>query len=365
MGLFGKKKEVNKEEEKYTGHVGACSEKQLEVLNQLKQYIIDENLTTSDRFDDYYLLRFCRARQFKIEDVKIMFANFIKWRIENDVDNAFINYELPNIPEVQKVYKYGNHGTDREGRPFYIDFPCTAAPIENLTKIASTEELKRNYIRDYEYLLHVKLPACSAAAGRRIDTSFSLIDLNGLSMGMFKEKSREFLKIPMGITQDNYPEIMQGLYIVNAPFVFKAIWAIVKGFLAEETKKKIKILGGKFHKELFKVVDPSNVPAILGGDCKCEEYGGDCMTSDKGPWHTYPGDKYGEMYKMQLRGEKIYCPVPAPTPAMPTPGAGYPVPEPAPAISAPAPVPVSAPAPVPMPTPVPAPTQAVSIGSNS
>lgn len=39
-------------------------------------------------YDDYYLLRFCRARKFNLDAIKLMFNNFVEWRKENDVDNV-------------------------------------------------------------------------------------------------------------------------------------------------------------------------------------------------------------------------------------------------------------------------------------
>jgi hypothetical protein len=38
-------------------------------------------------YDDYYLLRFLRARKFNMDNTKLMFNNFLTWRKENDVDN--------------------------------------------------------------------------------------------------------------------------------------------------------------------------------------------------------------------------------------------------------------------------------------
>eukprot|EP00344_Euplotes_crassus_P004294 CAMPEP_0196998340 /NCGR_PEP_ID=MMETSP1380-20130617/3755_1 /TAXON_ID=5936 /ORGANISM="Euplotes crassus, Strain CT5" /LENGTH=277 /DNA_ID=CAMNT_0042414881 /DNA_START=1 /DNA_END=834 /DNA_ORIENTATION=- len=277
MGLFGKKKkkEESKEEQKFTGKVGCLSESQEDCLNQLKQHIADNQLTTSDRYTDHYLLRFCRARSFKVKEVKKMFEEFIKWREENEVEYAFLRYDLSNIPKVREIHQAGYHGTDREGRPFYIDRPCTAHPIEDLLKIADIAELSRNYIRDYEFLIHVKMPACSAAAGKKIDSILSVIDVKGISMGMFKQKSRDTLNIPVGITQNYYPEIMHKMIIINAPLVFKAIWAVVKTFLAKETLAKIQIIGTKYQDKLFECVDPDNVPAAIGGNCTCADRGGD------------------------------------------------------------------------------------------
>mmetsp|Transcript_6239 Transcript_6239/g.5361 ORF Transcript_6239/g.5361 Transcript_6239/m.5361 type:complete len:205 (-) Transcript_6239:315-929(-) len=204
-----------------------------------------------------------------------MFKDFIEWRKENQVDHAFINYEVSNIPEVKTIYKAGYHGTDREGRPFYIDCPCTAAPAEKIFSITDSEELTRNYIRQYEWLLHVRFPSCSNASKTKIDKIFSIVDLNGLTMDMFKEKNREYVKLRLGLGQNNYPETMHSLFVINSPFIFKAIWAILKAFVAERTKKKIKILGSKYQKELFEVVDPDNIPKQFGGNCTCEERGGD------------------------------------------------------------------------------------------
>ena len=63
------------------------SEEQAELLAQFKAWIKKTEITNDERYDDRYLLRFLRARQFKLEKVKEMFQNFIKWRIEYDTDN--------------------------------------------------------------------------------------------------------------------------------------------------------------------------------------------------------------------------------------------------------------------------------------
>ena len=44
-------------------------------------------MTSDPTYDDYYFLRFLRARKFDMDKTKLMFNNFIEWRKENDVDN--------------------------------------------------------------------------------------------------------------------------------------------------------------------------------------------------------------------------------------------------------------------------------------
>ena len=47
------------------------------------------------------------------------------------------------------------------------------------------------------------------------------------------------------------------MYIVNAPFLFSGIWAIVKPWLDEKTRNKIHIKGSGYQKELLEAVKKS------------------------------------------------------------------------------------------------------------
>ena len=44
------------------------------------------------------------------------------------------------------------------------------------------------------------------------------------------------------------------MFIVNAPMMFSAVWAMVKIWLDEKTKNKITILGSGYKEELLKFV---------------------------------------------------------------------------------------------------------------
>ena len=68
-------------------------------MEEFKKYIKDNNLTDHPQYDDYYLLRFLRARKFDMDKTKLMFNNFLEWRRENDVDNIIDVSEIPIIPK--------------------------------------------------------------------------------------------------------------------------------------------------------------------------------------------------------------------------------------------------------------------------
>jgi len=44
------------------------------------------------------------------------------------------------------------------------------------------------------------------------------------------------------------------MFIVNAPMLFSGIWQIVKPWIDEKTRNKIKIIGSSFQKELLEQV---------------------------------------------------------------------------------------------------------------
>jgi hypothetical protein len=76
------------------------SEEQTAALHVFKQYIRENNLTSDPTYDDYYLLRFLRARKFDMDKTKLMFNNFLDWRKENDVDNIL---EVRTVPITEEI----------------------------------------------------------------------------------------------------------------------------------------------------------------------------------------------------------------------------------------------------------------------
>jgi hypothetical protein len=144
----------------------------------------------------------------------------------------------------------------------------------------------KHYIQAYELFIKLKLPACSAVKGYRVEQGLNILDLNGGSMRILSKRVYALIQLASKIGQDYYPEIMGQMFILNAPMLFTGVWAIVKGFLDERTRNKIQIKGGKYQKELLELVEPENLPDFLGGACTCSEYGG-CMKSMLGPWNDF------------------------------------------------------------------------------
>ena len=61
--------------------------------------------------------------------------------------------------------------------------------------------------------------------------------------------------------------------------LFSGIWAMIKPWLDDKTKAKIKIIGSSYEKELLEEVDAENLPDFLGGKSTTS------ISSNIGPWN--------------------------------------------------------------------------------
>lgn len=55
--------------QEFTGFINSLSSEMIEVLDELRAYV------NNSKYDDKFLLRFCRARKFVIEKIKVMWDN--------------------------------------------------------------------------------------------------------------------------------------------------------------------------------------------------------------------------------------------------------------------------------------------------
>lgn len=175
--------------------------------------------------------------------------------------------------------------------------------IDELLDKIDKEELYTYHVQEYEKLIHHRLPACSKAFNTKIEQTFSVLDVKGFSMSKLSKRSRDVIKLAISIGQDNYPEIMFKMLIINAPLMFRGAWSVIGPFIDKKTKDKITILGSKYQKDLFEYVDPENVPEFMGGTCTYSDEEGGWHLSDKGPWQEYPGDEFYEVQAKQLQNE--------------------------------------------------------------
>ncbi|XP_069070736.1 SEC14-like protein 2 isoform X1 [Pleurodeles waltl] len=263
-----------------SGRVGDLSPKQAEALAKFRENIKDVLPRLPDQ-DDYYLLRWLRARTFNLQKAEAMLRKHVEFRKHVDADNIITNW---NPPEVVQLYLSGGlccH--DSEGSPIWYD---VVGPLDakGLLLSASKQDLIKTKARDCE-IMRQDCKRLSEKFGKPIEDVVMIYDLEGLGLKHLWKPAIETYGEVITMFEDNYPESLKRLFIIKAPKLFPVAYNLIKPFLSDDTRKKIIVLGDNWKEALVKYITPENLPVYYGGsrtdpdgDPKCKSkinYGGD------------------------------------------------------------------------------------------
>ncbi|KAL7186826.1 hypothetical protein ACSBR2_028530 [Camellia fascicularis] len=242
--------------------------KEESAVQELRQILLDRDLLPPAHDDYHTLLRFLKARDFNIEKTIQMWEEMLRWRKEYETDTILEDFEFEELEEVLQYYPQGYHGVDREGRPVYIERLGKAHPSK-LVNITTIDRYLKYHVQEFERTLHEKYPACSIAAKRRIFSSTTILDVQGLGIKNFTKTAASLLAGVSKIDNSYYPEML---------------WPAAQKFLDVKTIAKIQVLEPKSLSKLLEFIDSSQLPDFFGGSCTCSTEGG-CLRSNMGPWN--------------------------------------------------------------------------------
>jgi len=106
-----------------------------------------------------------------------------------------------------------------------------------------------------------------------VDRFVTIWDFKG--MGWSHRHRVSTLKFTSALARDHYPERVEKLIFLNAPWMFPALFKLVKPFIDTRTLHKIDIMPSPFQKRLLELIDEDSLPAEYGGKCQCS---GGCVS---------------------------------------------------------------------------------------
>lgn len=117
--------------------------------------------------------------------------------------------------------------------------------------------------------------------GKQMYKHIVILDLKGFGSKHMGQKFRGPMNAMVHIDQNYYPETLYRMFIVNSPWVFKMLWAIVRPWVHPVTQTRIKM--GKAKMDEY--IEADQIPDFIdGGACtKCE---GKCLEVPFGEDHV-------------------------------------------------------------------------------
>lgn len=230
------------------------------------------------RFDKHYLQRFLRARQHDLKKAEKMFLDHLAWRKDFGTDTILDDFVYNERDSFLALYPQGYHKVDKSGRPIYVQH-LGQINLKALKNVTTEERMIKYHVQEYERALKYIFPACSKVRGHYISQTLAILDLKGVGLRHLNGDVKRILSSITTIDQNNYPETLGKTLIINAPAVFRAIWAIVKPMLDPRTQAKIEVCPADYMKVLIKWIDIENIPSYLGGKSNGS------LIDDIGPWN--------------------------------------------------------------------------------
>ncbi|GFS67827.1 SEC14-like protein 2 [Nephila pilipes] len=239
------------------------TEDEKNVVEELRRRTFDD-LTPKMQEDESVFYRFCKARNFDLNEAEIMLRKHIVWAKEIKLDTFMTHYKRPEV--ISKYYSYGFICNDKEGRTvMYVDFGNMDA--KGLWNSAKESDGLNSGIFDMERDL-VLLNEHNKKLGKHFTKLGYIYNLKNLSFSTATnmrgiESMLRFYKMHL----DNYPERMKYIYIINAPVYYTIFFTFFKTILSSEIMEKLRFFGSEGWKEgLLEIIDADELPAFLGGN---------------------------------------------------------------------------------------------------
>ncbi|KAL6998470.1 Patellin-6 [Sarracenia purpurea var. burkii] len=207
---------------------------------------------------DVILLKFLRARDFRVPDSLHMLLKCLEWRKEFGAEN--IVEEDLGFKELEGGVAY-MQGYDREGHPVCYNAYGVFKDKEMYDRIFGDDEKLQKFLRWRVQVLERGIKLLHFKPGG-INSIIQVTDLKDMPKRELRVASNHILSL----FQDNYPEMVARKIFINVPWYFSVLYSMFSPFLTQRTKSKFVISKeGNVAETLYKFIRPEDVPVQYGG----------------------------------------------------------------------------------------------------
>ncbi|XWS43899.1 hypothetical protein CRYUN_Cryun16bG0144400 [Craigia yunnanensis] len=215
-------------------------------------------LLGGDEKADVILLKFLRARDFRVSDSFHMLEKCLAWRKEFKADN--VAEEDLGFKELEEVVAY-MHGYDREGHPVCYNTYGVFRDKDMYERFFGDEEKLKKFLRWRVQVLERGINLLHFKPGG-INSIIQVTDLKDMPKRELRVASNQIISL----FQDYYPEMVARKIFINVPWYFSVLYSMFSPFLTQRTKSKFVISGQGYAAEtLYKFIRPEDVPVQYGG----------------------------------------------------------------------------------------------------
>ncbi|CAJ1948612.1 unnamed protein product [Sphenostylis stenocarpa] len=216
------------------------------------------SLLGGDDRADVILLKFLRARDFRVGDAFQMLIKCLAWRKDFGADT--ILEEDLGFSELEGVIAY-MQGYDKEGHPVCYNAYGVFKDKEMYEKVFGDEEKLKKFLRWRVQVLERGIKLLHFKPGG-VNSLIQVTDLKDMPKRELRVASNQILSL----FQDNYPEMVARKVFVNVPWYFSMLYSMFSPFLTQRTKSKFVISKeGNAAETLYKFIRPEDIPVQYGG----------------------------------------------------------------------------------------------------
>ncbi|KAG6041337.1 hypothetical protein E4U41_004867 [Claviceps citrina] len=271
------------------GHLGHLSDEEEDALNKLKALLEKGGVWTRGppaSHDDQTLLRYLRARRWVPEDAYKQFKETEDWRAANHIDTLYRTIELEAFEQSRRLYPQWTGRQDRRGNPLFVfdvkqldsktvseyERQGAKSTFSDATTDGKTPPGLLRLFALYENLTRFTQPLCTQLVADRehpevpVTMSNNIVDITGVGLKQFWNL-KGHMQAASQLATAHYPETLDRIFIIGAPFFFSTVWDWVKRWFDPMTVSKIYVLAPHEVTPLLRsFIDPSNIPKKYGGE---------------------------------------------------------------------------------------------------